>query len=92
MGAEDDDSWRRLLLPGYLTAWLLPIVGFIIGVVLIAKRGGRRGTGHGIAIVLISVVCALAFASYFSAGDDTSTNSMDPALQNQICINNPGVC
>ena len=50
-----------LLIFGYLAAFVMPIIGFILGIVLLI-RGGPE-TKHGIACVLISVVVGLVACS-----------------------------
>ena len=40
-----------LVVAGYVTALLLPLVGFIIGIVLLAKDR----TGHGLGAILLSI-------------------------------------
>lgn len=46
-----------LVAAGYITALLLPLVGFIIGIVLLWKR-----PGHGVAAMVLSV---MAFVFWF---------------------------
>ncbi len=49
-----------VMVVGYITAVFIPIVGFIIGIVAMAKGRG----GHGVIMLIISVV---AFVMYFNA-------------------------
>lgn len=49
-----------VMVIGYITAVFIPIVGFIIGIVAMAKGRG----GHGVIMLIISVV---AFVAYFNA-------------------------
>ena len=53
-----------LLIAGYACALLLPIVGLAIGVALLV----RRETGHGVAIVLLSI--AIGVGSYLYVVND----------------------
>jgi hypothetical protein len=55
---KQDEPSTALLIFGYLTSFLLPLIGFIIGIVLLI-RGGQE-TKHGIACVLISLVVGIA--------------------------------
>jgi uncharacterized membrane protein YoaK (UPF0700 family) len=48
-----------LLVPGYIFAFLIPIVGFILGVIVVAR--GRRPV-HGYTIMGIAVVVAIMIA------------------------------
>jgi hypothetical protein len=52
----EDRGMGALIFFGYLTALLLPIVGFVLGVVLMI----RRQTGHGLVVALLSVAVGLA--------------------------------
>jgi hypothetical protein len=45
-----------LIIAGYATAVLLPIIGLILGIALLV----RRETGHGLAIIAISLVALVA--------------------------------
>ncbi len=66
-GGEGAPGW--MLAVGYLGAFLLPLVGFIVGIVLLV----RRQFGHGIAIVGISV--AVAVGGYLiTVNDDDDDN------------------
>ena len=47
-----------LLAAGYITAILIPIIGFVVGIVVMAK--GR--SGHGIAMIIISIVAFVMWA------------------------------
>ena len=44
-----------LVLAGYLTAIFLPPIGFIIGIILLAKNR----PGSGISCIVVSVICAV---------------------------------
>ena len=60
---EDVSGW--LLFFGYAGAIFLPIVGLIIGIALLVKKA----TGHGVAVLAISIAMfALGFA--ITAGED----------------------
>jgi len=48
-----NDDLSGLILAGYLTAILMPLVGFIIGFILLAKN--RVGSGLG--CIIVSVTC-----------------------------------
>jgi Protein of unknown function (DUF2510) len=62
--AREDRGAGALVVVGYITAFVLPIIGFIIGIILLV----RRQTGHGLAVFLISIAvgfaaCAIAVNS-----------------------------
>ena len=55
--ARYEDTSDGLVVAGYLTAVLFPIVGFIIGIILITR--GR--SGHGVAMMVIAVIAVFAW-------------------------------
>jgi hypothetical protein len=72
--AAEDKGAGVLVVVGYLTAFLLPIVGFILGIVLMV----RRQTGHGLAVFLISIAvgigaCAIALSDAEEEVDQAAT-------------------
>lgn len=44
-----------LVVVGYITALLLPVIGFILGLILLL----RRQTNHGLAVLLLSVLVVI---------------------------------
>jgi hypothetical protein len=56
---ERDRGAGALVVIGYITAFVIPIIGFILGIVLLV----RRQTGHGIAVFLISIAVGVAACS-----------------------------
>jgi DNA-directed RNA polymerase subunit RPC12/RpoP len=57
--APEKDSLGNLIAAGYIMAILMPLVGFIIGIILLAKNR----VGSGIGCIIVSVICAfIAFA------------------------------
>ena len=64
---------RRLLIAGYVTAFLFQVVGLVIGIVLLVQRHTR----HGLAIIGISVaVTAAVLTADLSGNDDSSRPSV----------------
>lgn len=67
-----------LVVVGYVTALLLPIIGFILGTVLLV----RRQTGHGLAVVVISLAVGIgACAIALNDADEELNRSLDPATR-----------
>ena len=52
-----------LVLAGYLTAIFLPLIGFIIGIILLTKN--RPGSGIG--CIIVSVICGIIALAIFSS-------------------------
>jgi len=48
-----------LIVAGYVTAIFLPIVGFIIGIILL----GKNQVGSGIACIIVSFICGFIWAA-----------------------------
>ena len=59
--SERDDPHRDLVVTGYLMAVVIPIVGFVIGIVVATRQ--TRAARHGSRIIILSV---LAFAIYMA--------------------------
>jgi hypothetical protein len=57
------DELDGLIGAGYLTAALLPVVGFIIGVILLAKNR----PGSGLAVIVLSLFMGILYAIVLSA-------------------------
>jgi RNA polymerase subunit RPABC4/transcription elongation factor Spt4 len=55
-----------LVITGYVFAVLIPIVGFILGIIA-ASTGDRRSSGHGIWVILLSVVVFLVWLAIVSS-------------------------
>jgi hypothetical protein len=58
---QEDKGAGVLVVVSYLAALFIPIIGFILGIVLLV----RRQTGHGLAVVLISVAVGIAACALF---------------------------
>ena len=51
-----------LVLAGYLTAIFLPLIGFIIGIILL----GKNRPGSGICCIIVSLVCGSIWLAVIS--------------------------
>lgn len=58
--ATSEPDHSGLIAAGYVTAILIPVIGFVIGIVLLAKSK----TGNGIGVMIVSLV---AFMFWLSA-------------------------
>jgi predicted RNA-binding Zn-ribbon protein involved in translation (DUF1610 family) len=52
-----------LVLAGYLTAIFMPLIGFIIGIILLAKNR----PGSGICCILVSAICGFIWMAIISS-------------------------
>jgi uncharacterized membrane protein len=60
-------GFSRLDVAGYILAFVLPLFGLVVGVILL-RRPDRQAARHGVWIVAISVVVCLLFAAALIAG------------------------
>ncbi len=61
-GQTSSRDLDALIISGYLTAILLPLIGFIIGIILL----GKNRPGSGIACIVISIACGLIWLAVIS--------------------------
>jgi hypothetical protein len=61
-----DDSARRLLVLAYVTAFAIPPLGFILGIVVAIRL--RAYSRHALSIIAISLVAAVIWVLVFSSG------------------------
>lgn len=74
--AEDGSGSMGLVIAGYILAVLVPLVGFILGIVA-ATRPQRRISKHGVWIVVVSiVVTALDLVAVMHSGRSTESASL----------------
>lgn len=59
---SEQGDLEGLIMAGYVTALLLPIVGFIIGVILLSKNR----TGSGLGCIIMSIACGFIALAIFS--------------------------
>jgi uncharacterized membrane protein YhaH (DUF805 family) len=81
-----------LVVTGYLCAFLLPLIGFILGIVAVT-RPVKRVAKHGVWIIVLSIVAfitymVLIFAAIGSTASNVNvhcTSSSDPTNFNTNC-------
>jgi hypothetical protein len=74
---QQDKGAGALVVVGYLTAFLLPIVGFILGIVLLV----RRQTAHGLAVFLISIAVGVLACSIALDDAEEELNSYGECIE-----------
>jgi hypothetical protein len=75
-GATDrawSESFLRLVVVSYILAVAMPPIGLVLGVV-VALRGRRTNSKHGLLIIVVSIVAAAVWAAVIASGALTSTN------------------
>lgn len=63
-----------LVVIGYLTAALIPLVGFILGIV-VATRPAKVMSKHGAWIILVSIVAFVIYVVLLSSSGGTTTDT-----------------
>ena len=61
------DNLENLILAGYIFSVIMPLVGFIIGIILLAKNRVGNGVGCIVVSVISSVICGIIISSLLSA-------------------------
>jgi hypothetical protein len=72
--APADDFQGGLVACGYVFAVLIPLVGFILGIVTIT-RPSKATSRHGIWIIVLSVVVFVVAIAIVSSGNSSSSTS-----------------
>ena len=70
-GSESAD---RLVVLGYITAVAMPLIGFIVGIVVLT-RPAKANSRHGVLIILVSIIASVAWILVFTSGAVTATNN-----------------
>jgi hypothetical protein len=72
-----EDGGSGLAIAGYVLAVLMPLVGFILGIVAITRPPGHGSKKHGVAIVVVSVVAFVVYlALIIHAADQAAQQSL----------------
>jgi small neutral amino acid transporter SnatA (MarC family) len=75
-GASDrawSQSFQRLVVVSYILAVAMPPLGFVLGFVVVS-RGARAKSRHGVLIIAVSVVAAVAWVVILASGALTTPN------------------
>jgi hypothetical protein len=62
----EDETPVGLIVAGYVLAVLIPLVGFILGIVAITRRN-RTARSNGVGIVVTSVVAFVVWIAVFTS-------------------------
>jgi uncharacterized membrane protein len=66
-GKARNDGDRRLVVLGYITAFAMPLIGFILGIV-VATRPSKANSKHGLWIIVISIIAAVLWTLVLLSG------------------------
>jgi hypothetical protein len=64
----------RLVVLGYITAFALPLLGLVLGIIVVT-RPAQTTARHGRWIIGISLIASVVWALVFASGVLTSTNN-----------------
>lgn len=84
----EDRGSTALVVVGYITAVLLPIVGFILGIVLLV----RRQTGHGLAVFLISIAVMIGGCALLLSDTENELNSYSDCIDQADTVREMARC
>jgi hypothetical protein len=65
--AAPSQGLSGLVVVGYVTAVLLPIVGFVLGIVCATRRDEPQTARHGVWVIIVSVVAFVVWLAILSA-------------------------
>jgi hypothetical protein len=68
------DRARRLVVLGYITAAAIPLLGLVLGIVVML-RPSKPNSKHGIWIIVVSIVASVVWVLVFASGALTSTSN-----------------
>lgn len=74
----------QLVGVGYITAVVVPIVGFVVGIILATKAG--RPARHGVAVMLIAVLTCGVWAAVAIHAAQTSAPVCHWSAFYQMCL------
>jgi hypothetical protein len=66
-GKGRDESIRRLVVLGYITAFAMPPIGLVLGIV-VATRPKKANSKHGLWIIVISIVSGVLWTLILLSG------------------------
>ena len=72
--SPERESAGALVVIGYITAVLMPIVGFILGIV-VATRPAKVTSKHGAWIIVLSIVAFVVYLALIIHGAQTTTTA-----------------
>jgi hypothetical protein len=68
------ESVRRLVVLGYITAVAIPVIGFILGIVVLT-RPNKAYSKHGLWIIGVSVIASIVWVVVLASGVFAVTNN-----------------
>jgi resuscitation-promoting factor RpfB len=84
----EDKGAGALVVAGYVTAVLLPIVGFVLGIVLLV----RRQTAHGLAVFGISIAVAFVACSIALNDAEDELDSYGACIERADTLREMNLC
>ena len=82
-GSMAADRPRGLIIVGYLTAVLMPPIGFILGIVAVT-RPNRWAAKHGVGVIVTSIVAPVLFVVLIAAGVHSAVKKTDQEINRSL--------
>jgi ABC-type dipeptide/oligopeptide/nickel transport system permease component len=82
-GSMQADRPRGLIVLGYLTAILMPPIGFILGIVAVT-RPNRWAAKHGVGVIVASIVVPVLWVVLLAAGVHSAVKKTDQELNRSL--------
>ncbi len=87
--AQGENPDSGLVTAGWIMAFLLPIVGFFVGLALLI-RGNR--IGHGIGVMIASVIVPVIVVSLIAAGASSELDSYGECVERARTFREMNAC
>jgi uncharacterized membrane protein YhaH (DUF805 family) len=69
---QPEESAGGIVVVGYITAVLMPLIGFVLGIVVVT-RPAKATSKHGAWIIVVSIVAFIVWLSIIVHGSSTGT-------------------
>jgi uncharacterized protein DUF2510 len=70
--AQPTQGASGLVVVGYITAVIIPIVGFILGIVAATRRDEPQTARHGVWVIVVSVVAFFVWLAILNSGSGST--------------------
>jgi len=77
------DRPKGLIVVGYLTAVLMPPIGFILGIVAVT-RPNRWAAKHGVGVIVTSIVIPVLWVVVIAAGVNSAVRTADQEIKHSV--------
>lgn len=82
-GLMEADRPKGLIMVGYMTAVLMPPIGFILGIVAVT-RPNRWAAKHGVGVIVTSIVVPVLWVVLIAAGVNSAVRKTDQEINHSF--------